>query len=120
MYSIPWTHEILSLSINCYAPMSPRRALEVQHLKYPSFLLELHFQKDISIEKGIRSKVKCRSSAHFPSIWACTPGSGWGPVAMRRKRFQGFKLHIVDKGLSVFTLGIHRRQSASKSECPRS
>ena len=49
--------------------MSPRRALEVQHLKYPSFLLELHFQKDISIEKGIRSKVKCRSSAHFPPIW---------------------------------------------------
>ncbi len=24
---------------------------------------------NISIEKGIRSKVKCRSSAHFPPIW---------------------------------------------------
>ncbi len=25
---------------------------------------------NISIEKGIRSKVKCRPSAHFPPIWA--------------------------------------------------
>ncbi len=71
-------------------PMSSRRALEVQHLKYPSFLLESHFQKGAlllpfflkhpkrkgnkSIEKGIRSKVKCRSSAHIPPIWADTPG----------------------------------------------
>ncbi len=66
-----------------HVPMSPRRALEVQHLKYPSFLLHsekqitvwaylnMHPKRkgNISIEKGIRSKVKCRSSAHFPSIW---------------------------------------------------
>ncbi len=72
---------------------------EVQHLKLTSFLLQSHFHKCaldlhfidvgfikevylkhpkrkgyVSIEKGIRSKVKCtcRSSAHFPPIWEGT------------------------------------------------
>ncbi len=52
--------------------MSSGRALEVQHFKWTSFWLHSHFHKcalDISIEKGIRSKVKCRSNAHFPPIW---------------------------------------------------
>ena len=39
---------------------------------------------NISIEKGIRSKVKCRSSAHFPSIW------GGSQTAMRYCSFRLF------------------------------
>ncbi len=37
------------------------------YLKHPKW------KGNISIEKGIRSKVKCISSAHFPSIWEVHP-----------------------------------------------
>ncbi len=68
----------LSGNLSAWSPMS-----SVLHFKWTSFQLQSHFHKcaldlhlkhpkgkgNISIEKGIRSKVKCRSSAHFPSIW---------------------------------------------------
>ncbi len=66
-------------------PMSPGRALEVQHLECPSFLLHLHFGKcspllhifalNIGMKRGTRSKMMCKIKAHFPPIWALKKGT---------------------------------------------
>ena len=79
----------ISLSLHHYSswkycvPMSSGRALEMQHVKCPSFLLHLHISKcalllekkhlnmtcNIGMKRGTRSKMMRKIRAHFPSIW---------------------------------------------------
>ncbi len=91
-------------------PMSSGRALEVQHLECPSFLLHLHFWKcalllhvfkmkcNIGMKRGTRSKMMCKIRAHFPPIWA------WAAVVRKPsliivKHFYFFNLTIAEWGL---------------------
>ncbi len=56
-------------------PMSPRRALEVQHFKYPSFLLESHFQKGALLLPFFSTWNVCHRyfwhTQYAPVDWAC-------------------------------------------------